>query len=271
MDEINVLSLGAGTQSSAMALMSAYGDLPRPDYIIFSDTGNEPRIVYDWLDVLEKELNKHDLEVIRVDNGNIYNDTLSSIKSGGRSPSLPYFTKNKKTSEKGMVMRQCTSDYKITPINRKVRELLGYKPRQRIKEKVYMWQGITVDEVTRIRTSDINWIKFKYPLFEKGMDRQDAINYVRDKMGKIPPQSSCVVCPFHSNDLWLDIKQNHPDEWKEAVKFDEAIRNHPRFDSELYLHKSCTPLGEVDLQENQMTLDDFIDGFENECFGMCGV
>lgn len=271
MKEIHVLSLGAGTQSSAMALMSAYGDLPRPDYIIFSDTGNEPKVVYKWLDDLEKELNKHGLEVIRVNNGNIYDDAMNSVTVGGRFVTMPFYTKNKKTGEKGMVSRQCTSEYKIVPIHRKIRELLGYNPRQRVKEKVNMWQGITIDEITRIRESQTKWITNKYPLFEKGMDRQDAINYVRDKMGRIPPKSSCIVCPFHNNDIWLDIKRNHPDEWEKAIKFDEAIRNHPRFDSELYLHKSCVPLSEVDLQEDQMTIDDFIDGFENECMGMCGL
>lgn len=270
MSDLHVLSLGAGTQSSAMALMSVYGDLPRPDYVIFSDTGWEPKVVYDWLDDLKNELQKHDLEVITVSNGNIYDDTLKSSETGARSPSLPYFTKSS-TGKKGMVMRQCTNDYKIMPIQRKVRELLGYKPRQRVREQVYMWQGITVDEVTRIRQSQTGWITFKYPLFEKGMDRLDAINYVRDKMGEIPPQSSCIGCPFHSDDLWLDIKQNHPDDWQQAVEFDRRIRNHPKFNDKLYLHRSCKPLSDIDFNENQMRLDDFIDGFENECYGMCGV
>lgn len=268
---IDVLSLGAGTQSSAMALMAAHGDLPRPDYIIFSDTGWEPQHVYDWLDKLEKELNKFDLEVIRVSGGNIYEDTLQAIETGERAPSLPYYTKNTETGEKGMVMRQCTQDYKIAPINRKVRELLGYKPRQRVKETVHMWRGITTDEIARVKPSQTKLIVFDHPLFDKGMDRLDAINYVRDKMGEIPPASSCVGCPFHSADVWLDIKQNHPEEWKQAVEFDKKIRNHPKFRDELYLHKSCKPLDEVDFQEDQVTFGDLFDDFDNECFGMCGL
>lgn len=271
MNDINVLSLGAGTQSSAMALMAANGDLPRPDYIIFSDVGWEPKHVYEWLDKLKKELAKFDMEVITVSNGNLYDDTLKSIETGERAPSLPYYTKDTETGEKGMVMRQCTGDYKIAPINKKVRELLGYKPRQRVKETVHMWKGITTDEIARIKPSDVRWIKFDYPLFEKGMDRLDAINYVRDKMGEIPPKSSCVGCPFHNNDMWLDIKKNYPDEWEDAVYFDKKIRNHPKFNSQLFLHKSCKPLDEVDFQEDQVTFDDLFGDFENECFGMCGI
>ena len=40
---LHILSLGAGVQSSTMALMSARGDLPKPDAAIFADTGHEPR------------------------------------------------------------------------------------------------------------------------------------------------------------------------------------------------------------------------------------
>lgn len=269
--EINVLSLGAGTQSSAMALMAAHGDLPRPDYIIFSDTGWEPKHVYRWLEGLKKELAKFDLEVITVSNGNIYEDTLKAIETGERAPSLPYFTKNQETEEMGMVMRQCTGDYKIAPINKKVRELLGYKPRQRIKEKVIMWQGITTDEVARVKPSQTSWIEFKYPLIEKNMNRLDAVNYVTANMGKLPPKSSCIGCPFHNNDMWLELKRDYPDEWQEAVDFDKKIRNHPKFKDQLFLHRSCKPLDEVDFNEGQMGFNDLFGDFDNECFGMCGV
>lgn len=270
-DTINVLSLGAGTQSSCMALMSAHGDLPKPDYIIFSDTGWEPRHVYVWLEKLKKELKKFGLEVITVRHGNIYEDILKSLDTGERTASMPFFTKNPQTGKRGMVMRQCTFEYKIQPINRKIRELLGYKPKQRVREKVVMWKGITTDEVARIKESDVSWIEFKYPLFERDMDRLDAINYVIEKMGEIPPKSSCIGCPFHNDDMWLDIKQNYPDEWKQAVKLDKKIRHHPKFYDELYLHKSCVPLNEVDLQENQVSFGDVFDDFDNECFGMCGL
>ncbi len=47
MKEITVLSLGAGVQSTCMALMAAKGEItPMPDYAIFADTA-EPRHVYE--------------------------------------------------------------------------------------------------------------------------------------------------------------------------------------------------------------------------------
>ena len=51
-----VISLGAGVQSSTMALMAANGELPKPDCAIFADTGYEPKAVYTYLDFLKKIL-----------------------------------------------------------------------------------------------------------------------------------------------------------------------------------------------------------------------
>ena len=51
-----VISLGAGVQSSTMALMAASGELPRPDCAIFADTGYEPKSVMRYLEFLKKVL-----------------------------------------------------------------------------------------------------------------------------------------------------------------------------------------------------------------------
>ena len=54
---LNVLSLGAGVQSSTLALMAAHGEIePMPDCAIFADTGDEPKAVYEWLVWLETQL-----------------------------------------------------------------------------------------------------------------------------------------------------------------------------------------------------------------------
>ena len=57
MTKLNVLSLGAGVQSTVMALMAAEGEItPMPDCAIFADTQFEPESVYTHLDWLETQL-----------------------------------------------------------------------------------------------------------------------------------------------------------------------------------------------------------------------
>ena len=51
---VRVLSLGAGVQSSTLALMIEHGEVPMVDCAIFADTGDEPKEVYKWLDFLKQ-------------------------------------------------------------------------------------------------------------------------------------------------------------------------------------------------------------------------
>ena len=45
-DLLHVISLGAGVQSTTMALMAAHGEItPMPDCAIFADTQAEPKVV----------------------------------------------------------------------------------------------------------------------------------------------------------------------------------------------------------------------------------
>jgi len=46
MTALRVLSLGAGVQSTTLALMAAHGEIEPPDCAIFADTQWEPRAVY---------------------------------------------------------------------------------------------------------------------------------------------------------------------------------------------------------------------------------
>jgi hypothetical protein len=90
---LNILSLGAGVQSSTMALMAAEGELtPMPDCAIFADTGAEPKHVYDFLDYVESLV---PFPVHRVMEGEGLD--VSTIKSinGGRFAGPPFFTESK--------------------------------------------------------------------------------------------------------------------------------------------------------------------------------
>ncbi len=269
---MNIISLGAGVQSTTMLLMAAHGEIgPKPDYAIFSDTGWEPKKVYEHFEWLKAEVEKFGIPVIIVQDRNIKDDLIIATKTEektGKSgfTNLPFYIINK-DGTKGMAKRQCTAEYKIRPIQKAMRTLLGYKPRQRIKEKVTLWMGISTDEVQRVKPSRERWIEHRYPLIEKWMNRQVCLMWMERKEYPQPPKSSCVGCPFHDNSMWLDMKQNDPKAWKEAVEIDKAIKNLHRFEGQAYLHRSCIPLDEVDLQEDQITMDEFI----NECEGMCGV
>lgn len=260
---IRVLSLGAGVQSSTLALMAEHGEIEKPDCAIFADTGWEPKQCYDWLNYLESKLS---YPVIRVSKGNIKSDLLKNINGGSRFASIPFFTSNG-----GMGRRQCTNEYKLIPIMKKCRELLGYGKGKRIpKESIEMLIGISTDEAQRMRPSRVGWIKNTWTLIDLLMSRNDCLVWMRRLGYPRPPKSSCNGCPYHSDAHWQDMKINDPVAFADSVTVDEALRSgggRKGMELQEYMHRSLKPLSEVEFSDDQYTIDMFGD----ECQGICGV
>lgn len=260
-----MLSLGAGVQSSCLALMAAKGEIgPMPDFAIFADTQSEPRHVYEWLDWLESEL---PFPVHRITKGQGLSSAILSPGSGRFAPP-PFFTESDSVGG-GMLRRQCTREYKVDIIQKEIRRLAGFEPRQRIPEgHVEQWIGISTDEIQRMKDAPQKWCNNRWPLIEKRMTRYHCLDWMQKNYGKVPGKSACTFCPYHDNATWVDMKNNDPESWEEAVKVDEAIRDgFGKTDEKLFVHRSLVPLAEVDFtspEDNQLS-------FLDECDGMCGV
>ena len=257
---MRILSLGAGVQSSTLLLMACRGDIDL-DCAIFADTQWEPREVYDWLEqVLQPEADKAGIPIYRVTAGDIRLDALDHEHGFA---SMPVFVET--PDREGMVRRQCTREYKIAPIRRQIKELT----KGIILQPVTLLIGISLDEVHRLRDSQVKYIKHEYPLvFDLQMRRSDCKNWVEAKGYPQPPRSACIGCPFHNDQEWRHLRDDAPDEWQDAVDFDSAIRNggYVRLNSEAYLHRQLKPLDQVTLKH-----EDQVDLWGNECEGMCGL
>ncbi|MFF3332747.1 hypothetical protein ACFYWX_24825 [Streptomyces sp. NPDC002888] len=236
-----------------MLALSAEGVLPKVDYAIFADTGWEPRAVYSHLDRLEREIAKPaGISVLRVSSGNIRKDALDPDH---RFASMPLYILNK-DGRPGMTRRQCTGEYKIKPIKKKVRELLGYPHPARVPKGVFVeqWVGISTDEFHRAKDADVKYMRNRHPLIaDMNWSRTDCIRYLTSLGLADTPKSSCLGCPFHGNTQWRHIRDNSPEEWEDVVDFDMAIRKgNARANAtgnkllgEAFLHRSRVPLREA--------------------------
>lgn len=279
---LKILSLGAGVQSSTVLLMSCHGILPRLDAAIFADTQWEPPAVYDHLLWLEGQAAQAGIPVHRVTAGNLRQHTIEgfvrgSVKNGERYATMPLHVLSPEGS-RGMIRRQCTREYKIVPIERFIRrELLGLAKGQAASPLcVEQWFGISADEMRRVRISQDHWKSHVYPLvglpvpmLERPFTRAMCLEWLeRHYPGHVVPRSACIGCPFHSNEEWRQIK-DQPDQWADAVAVDEAIRHADGMDGEVFLHRSCRALKDVDLrtdlEKGQMALP-----YAQECLGLCG-
>ena len=266
---LNVISLGAGVQSSVMALMAARGELePTVDACLFADTGGEPESVYSFLSFLEEEL---PFPVYRVQHKEGLTKAIEdSVANGSRIGNPPLYTNN--DGEVGILSRVCTTEYKINPIKKRIREMFGLKRNQRVKEEMRctQWIGISLDEITRMRVSRDKWIDFRYPLVEQKMRRGDCLEWMKKNGYPEPPRSACVYCPYHDDRAWRKIKMKDQGGWDEAVRIDKLIRGgiSGTTASELFLHQSGKPLEDIDFSND---IDRGQLSFLDECDGYCGV
>lgn len=267
MNRFVYMSLGGGVQSGTMAEMIAEGELDKPDAVIFADTGNEPQYVYEYVDYLTKRLAVVGVPVYTVSGGNL----IQTLKSGeGRFAAIPAYTLSL-DGKRGTLRRQCTREYKITPIEKQVRALLvekGYAQRGKggrvrvpyTKVAVEAWLGISMDEVARMKPSRTSWITNRWPLIEKRMSRQDCLRWLEKKGLPIPKKSSCLICPFHSADYWREMRAEQPDDWASVVDFDNSLRDKrsSRFKSTakgtLYLYNKMIPLQDIDVVDSAQML-----------------
>ena len=260
----HIISLGAGVQSTVMALMAAKGEIePMPDCAIFADTGAEPRYVYDQLDMIETNV-PFPIHKVKYKEG-LERSVLNSIKDGKMRGAPPFFSANG-----GMIARQCTKEYKVQPIIEKIRELIGLtKGKHGPKEvTVIQWIGMSVDELVRLKPNQVKWILNRWPLVELGMYRYDCLRWMVENNYEPPEKSACYFCPYSSDEQWIKLLEKDKDAFRKAVEMDKFIREGvPNVAEQVYVHRSLKPLDEVDFNSNK----DQFDMFDNECEGMCGI
>lgn len=342
---LRLLSLGAGVQSTALAILAARGDLPGLDGAIFSDTGWEPRSVYEHLDRLDREvLQPAGIPLYLVSSGNVRDDALDPAHRFASMPlfvegpcrscdatgevadfrfppdanpkskavkrlarwlgvtpevlltgttadgvfvgSVPAYTGKCPTCqgtgrEIGIGRRQCTSEYKLKPIKRQVRLLLGARwsgvvcrhtslewgcanchgtgldaeigqpPRGRWAEQ---WIGFSVDESHRaLDAKSAAYSRSRFPLLERRLSRADcqAINIAAGFPDVA--KSACIGCPYHRNRQWRELRDQRPAEWADAVDFDHRIRGGSAranflgqpLRGQMYLHEAMVPLDQA--------------------------
>ena len=252
-----VLSMGGGVQSSTLWLMNIAGLIqPRAEFAVFSDTMRERKGTYEYLDYLDEvSIAAGFPPIMRITEGDIITETLNAKKG---AVDVPFFTDSDKGKERGQLNRQCTGRFKIATVKREVRRIFGMKKRAQ-------WIGFSMDEITR-RNDTIypNYITPRYPLLEMRMSRQDCKDWLKANGHPEPVKSSCTICPFRSDPEWAEMKQNSPDEFAEAVKFDEdsrelvpppsrespqlALFDLPKPNFHVYLHPSKMALKNVEFR-----------------------
>lgn len=309
MNEIHILNLGAGVQSTTLDLMYREGAITGEPVrcSIFADTKEEPKAVYDHLAWMQS-LPGH--EILVRSRGSLGDQLKNGLNATGqRFISIPAYTKPQEINRvfreepaelsldyddgimpdgredrEGMIRRQCTQEFKLIVIYDTIRrEILFLEKGERIPKgtRIINVIGISLDEAgraMRMLKRETKSNGFRFPLLELQMTRQDCINYLEGRVPHKVPRSACVFCPFHDDNEWLDLKEFDPEGWNRAVEVDESLRIpgnvvNRGMDAPMYLHDSCQPLRLVNFVRSpkKVGAQMLLGNFWRECQGMCGV
>ena len=268
------LSVGFGRQSSGVLVCSALGlhGVPRFDGAIFGDTMHELDETYSFAKTLGKWSEDHGIPVYTVCYGDLLKGILDGLTLGKLSYiNFPAYYFSKKYNRVTCMKRQCTERYKIQPVRREIKRILGIERVPRGLQ-IELALGISIEEVHRMKPSARKWIKNIYPLVDARLRATDCQRIVMEAGLPKPSRSACDFCPFHDDRHWAYLKYEEPTRWEKCCAIDDTIRDRGHLfglkDGEkLYLHKSLTPLRDLVLTREQVGL---LQGFGGECGGYCG-
>lgn len=249
--KLRAISLGVGVQSVTMALMAARRDIgPMPDVAIFADTGGERASTYEYLEWLRTQL-PFPIHRVRKE-GPTLAQLAIDVASGDASrvgTGLPpwYY-------DGGMMRKQCSGMFKRDVVLAETRRMLGLGFGERAPKGaplVEAWIGMSTDEMQRVAKARQAWIHNRHPLVEAGMRRADCITWLQDRQYRVPAKSACVFCPYRRNDGWRELRDNSPEDFAEACRVDELIRDGvPGLPKKAFVHRSLMPLAQADLGDD---------------------
>ena len=107
------------------------------------------------------------------------------------------------------------------------------------------------------------------------IENYPGLNFTHGFKDRFPtrhlPKSACIGCPYHSDQMWAEMKENDPISFQDAVNVEWAMQNVPQSRGALtgtaYLHKTRVPLSEVEFKTNRTEAE----AMQQECEGLCGI
>ena len=308
--EVNILSLGGGRQSTALALMVLNDEMPVPDAILFADTGAEREDTLENVARLHAMFEKKGIPLVTVSDGNIIENLLNFKVSlpvfinASRDMSIEDLRKQflndikkafhkrqrsvknfpmlfsdegslesvlakadvefQKRVDAGAVVpiwkemktvqlkRACTHRHKILPIRHWCLENFEFSQ----EKPLGLWLGISLDEWTRMATSEAADTVLLYPLIERRLTSEECINFIKKCGYAVPVRSACFFCPYHSDKTWQEMTDAEIEQAASIeAQYNKNIKSGKHADKPYFVngarfHRSMKPISEKPFLKN---------------------
>ena len=201
-----VLCFGGGVQTTAQLLRepNIY------DYAVFADTGAEEPGTYAHIQKYIRPFCKaNDVEfvVVKHPKNTLEEHCLSRRK-------FPIMSR-----------RWCTSEYKISPINRFLRTLGATADRPAVIDL-----GFSIDEVQRAASEDkVEYAYQNYPLVYDHISRDDCKEIITRHGWPVPVKSACDFCMYHRPSHFAKMLRDNPKRFREIMAMEENAYGFPKY------------------------------------------
>lgn len=254
---MRVISYGGGVQSTAMIVLAIQGRI-QADVALFSNVGDDsehPTTIRYVREIAMPYAASHGLTIHELQPAKYGEPTTiwqEIMREDSRRDIIPVF------GEAGNPLsRVCTADFKIRTLHRWLRANGATK-----KNKATMLLGISTDEIERAgRGKDGTVEQREYPLLALGMNRTDCMEVIRSAGLPVPPKSSCFFCPFHSEQVWQELRRDEPELFEKAQQLEDAIQHRKKTSEQKMVY--ITRKGAI----NQKRLSDVIATAGETLFG----
>ena len=196
----HIVTLSGGKDSTALALYLRDRNPEVPYEYVFCDTHKELPETYEYLDRIEARL---DRPIVRLASNHGERGFDHFLKLyGGFLPSPS--------------ARWCTRQLKIEPFERHVGD-----------DPTLLYVGIRADENREGYISTKPNIRAVFPFREDGLGRADVLRILEASGVGLPDyyewrsRSGCYFCFFQRRGEWVRLRENHPDLYEKAKKYEK--------------------------------------------------
>lgn len=178
-----MVSYGAGTNSTALLVeMVRRGE--HVDVITFADTGGEGQWTYAYLSMFSEWLVAHGMPAI------------TTVRKGGRPETLEEnCLRMKMLPSVAYGWKSCSLKFKVEPQEKFANNWQPAKDAWAAGEKVIKCIGYDAGEPQRAKFDEDKKYKWRYPLIEWDMGRDECIESIRAAGLPLPGKSACFFCP----------------------------------------------------------------------------
>lgn len=250
------IAMLSGGQDSSCMVVKMLEDGMKLDYIVFTDTGKEFKIMYEYIDMLDSYLKRRfNKQITRIGNPEKFDEFCF-----GR------FTKGEHEGEiRGLPltlgMQYCTRELKVVPFEKWANQF----------DDITMYIGYTYNELAR---ADVKDDRQRFPLIEFKMREKDVTEFMQKRkiwnpLYKHFTRTGCFLCPKQKKEAFFNIWKHYHDEWMEMCRYEIECSKVDAYNQTFNIGKTLLQLEEEFKLIDKQGSFEFEDDPMLSCF--CGV